>query len=89
PGEKPLDLLLAWVDQFTDPGELVADFTVGAGTCAVACALRGRRFVGCDAREECVEITERRVVEAVESVGANGLRRAQSSRVRPAVRDGR
>lgn len=44
--EKPLDQLLDLVSYFSRPGEVVADWTCGRGTTAVACALLGRSFLG-------------------------------------------
>lgn len=45
-GQKPIELMLQLVDDFTDPGELVLDPTAGTATTGLACILRGRRFVG-------------------------------------------
>ncbi len=42
PTEKPLDLMLAMVSAFSDPGESVIDVCGGAGTTAVACQILGR-----------------------------------------------
>lgn len=51
--QKPLDLMLELVEDFTEPGELVYDFTCGFATTAIAC-LRAkggpRRFVGIEMR---------------------------------------
>lgn len=46
PTQKPLALMRALVEDFTNPGELVLDPFAGAGTTAVACKELGRRFVG-------------------------------------------
>jgi len=43
---KPLELMRAIVEEFTDPGELVLDAFAGSGTTGVACRMHGRRFVG-------------------------------------------
>jgi len=45
-GQKPLTLLRAWVEQFTDPGELICDPFTGSGTTGVAAVSMGRKFVG-------------------------------------------
>jgi hypothetical protein len=43
--QKPLDLMLAIVSAFSDPGELVGDFVCGVGTTALACRLLDRECV--------------------------------------------
>lgn len=45
PTEKPLDLILAMVSAFSDPGESVIDLTAGSCTTALACRLLGRDCV--------------------------------------------
>lgn len=49
------------VEALTQPGELVCDPFAGAGTTGVACAVLGRRFVGCDVDAECVRAAVRRI----------------------------
>lgn len=46
--QKPLDLMLALVADFTDPGEVILDPYCGSGTTGVACLRLGRRFIGCE-----------------------------------------
>lgn len=46
PAQKPLDLMRALVEAFSDPGELVLDPFAGSGTTALACRQTGRRFLG-------------------------------------------
>lgn len=46
PTEKPLDLCLTLVSDFSDPGELVGDYTTGRGSIPLACRLLGRRAIG-------------------------------------------
>jgi site-specific DNA-methyltransferase (adenine-specific) len=50
--EKPLDQALDLVSWFSDPGELIVDFTLGRGTTPLACRILGRRFVGTEFRKE-------------------------------------
>jgi len=45
-GQKPVSLLLSWLLQFTDRGDLVCDPFAGSGTTAVAAVESGRRFIG-------------------------------------------
>lgn len=44
--EKPLDLMLALVSDYSEPGELVFDGTCGMGTTLLAAALLGRETFG-------------------------------------------
>jgi site-specific DNA-methyltransferase (adenine-specific) len=46
PTTKPVDLMLALVADFTDPGETILDPFAGSGTTGVACLRLGRRFIG-------------------------------------------
>lgn len=46
PTQKPLHLMRALVQDFTDAGELVLDPFAGSGTTALACAQLGRHFIG-------------------------------------------
>ena len=48
PTKKPLWLMEALVRDFTDPGDLVFDPTMGEGTTGEACIRLGRRFIGCE-----------------------------------------
>lgn len=49
--QKPIDLMLALVSAFSDPGELVVDWFAGSGTTLLAARLLGREALGfeCDA----------------------------------------
>ncbi len=44
--QKPVDLMLALVADFTDPGETILDPFAGSGTTGVAALRLGRQFVG-------------------------------------------
>ena len=44
--QKPIELMITLVEQFTDPGDLVWDPYAGSATTGVACLLTGRRFIG-------------------------------------------
>ncbi len=48
PTPKPVDLMLALISDFTDPGDIVLDPFAGSGTTGVACLRLGRRFIGCE-----------------------------------------
>lgn len=51
------------IEQLTEPGELVIDPCLGAGTTGVAARKLGRRFVGCDVDEDAVTTARRRLAE--------------------------
>lgn len=46
--EKPVALLAQAIESMSDPGDLVLDPFMGSGSCGEACALTGRRFLGCE-----------------------------------------
>lgn len=46
--QTPLDLWLALVEDFTDPGEIVLDPFCGSGSLGQACVRLGRRYIGMD-----------------------------------------
>lgn len=45
PTEKPLDLMLALVSAFSDPGETILDLAAGSGTTALACRILDRNCI--------------------------------------------
>lgn len=57
----PDELVAELISRFTDPGDTVADFTLGGGTTAVCSTLLGRRFVGSDIDESAIGISISRV----------------------------
>ena len=50
-----------WVEQVTEPGELVVDPFCGSGTTGLACQATGRRFVGADIDPASVSLTIERL----------------------------
>ncbi|MBQ7251808.1 MAG: site-specific DNA-methyltransferase [Kiritimatiellae bacterium] len=64
PTEKPVELLEMLVRTYTDPGELVLDPTMGSGSCGVACANAGRRFVGMEKDAHFFELAAKRLEAA-------------------------
>jgi len=54
-----------WIEQVSDPGELVVDPFVGGGTTALACQATGRQFIGCDIDPASVSLTIERLQGAV------------------------
>lgn len=63
PTQKPLELMVTFVEALTEPGEFVADFFCGSGTTVVAAASLGRRWLACDRSKHAVEITRARLEE--------------------------
>lgn len=57
----PEELVSELIRRFTDPGDTIADFTVGGGTTAVSSVLLCRRFLGTDIDAEAIKTTMRRV----------------------------
>ena len=66
--QKPLDLMLALVRDFTDPGELVCDPFAGSGTTGVACLRLGRRFVGWERDPKYHAVAVKRLTQAREQL---------------------
>lgn len=48
PTEKSVDLMRLYVENSTQPGEVVLDPFAGTGATGVACKQTGRKFVGCE-----------------------------------------
>lgn len=65
--QKPLPLLLDMIDDYAQPGDLVADFTCGSATTGHAALNRGCRFIGIEMRPHMAEIARERL--RAESVG--------------------
>jgi site-specific DNA-methyltransferase (adenine-specific) len=64
PTPKPLELVQRWLEDFTDPGDLVLDPFMGSGTTGVACVRTGRRFIGVEIDPTYFAIAQRRIAEA-------------------------
>jgi hypothetical protein len=62
--QKPLWLMVALVEAFTDPGDLVWDPYAGSGTTGVACLLTGRRFLGHEMQQRYHEVACERLAAA-------------------------
>jgi site-specific DNA-methyltransferase (adenine-specific) len=64
PTQKPVALMDYLIRTYTNPGEIVLDFTMGSGTTGVAALRAGRRFIGIERDEGYFSIAERRIMEA-------------------------
>jgi len=61
PTQKPVELLLEWVDIHSNPDDVVCDPHVGSGTTLVAAKRLGRRGIGVELNEAYCEIAARRL----------------------------
>ena len=52
PTQKPVELMEYLIRTYSQPGEIVLDFTMGSGTTGVAAGRSGRRFIGCELKPE-------------------------------------
>jgi site-specific DNA-methyltransferase (adenine-specific) len=64
PTQKPLALIACFVDDFTQPGEAIADPFMGSGTTGVAAVAAGRSFVGIEQKTLHFDIACRRIEQA-------------------------
>lgn len=64
PTQKPVALMEDLVKTYTNPGDMVLDFTMGSGSTGVACANTGRRFIGIEREPKYFDIACRRIEDA-------------------------
>lgn len=57
----PSELISELITRYSNPGQVVADFTLGGGESAVCAVQLGRRFYGSDINEKAVSTTLKRV----------------------------
>lgn len=65
PTEKPLELFTRFVEQFTDPGDLILDPFMGSGTTLEAAKLLGRRAIGIELEKRHCETAANRLAQEV------------------------
>ena len=63
PTQKPEELFAELVRKHSNPGDLVVDPFLGAGTTAMAALKNGRAFAGCDIDENYVQISKKRIID--------------------------
>ena len=68
PTEKPLKLLERIILATSQPGDIVFDCFMGAGTAQTAAMKLGRRFIGADINLGAVQITTKRLLKAAEEL---------------------
>jgi DNA modification methylase len=61
PTQKALAVVERFIDNHSREGDVVLDPFMGSGTTAVACKKLGRLFIGCDNKEEYVNMAEERI----------------------------
>lgn len=61
PSEKPVDLLKVLIENSTEIGDTVLDFTMGSGSTGVACCDSGREFIGIEIDKKFFKIAENRI----------------------------
>lgn len=77
--QKPVDLMLALVSEFTDPGELILDPFCGSGTTGVACLRLGRRFIGIERDEKYAAIARERLEAESQGLSLRDARAGQAA----------
>jgi DNA modification methylase len=68
PTQKPVPLFEYFINTYSNPGDLVLDNAIGAGTTAVAALRTGRRFVGMEIDKEYVEMSRRNIKAAAKEL---------------------
>lgn len=61
PNQKPVELLEYLVQTYTKENDTVLDFTMGSGTCGVACLNTNRDFIGIELEKKYYDIATERL----------------------------
>jgi site-specific DNA-methyltransferase (adenine-specific) len=61
PTQKPLDLIRYLIKSYSNDGDTVFDGYLGSGTCAHACLVEGRSFVGSEMDAEYFGLIKKRI----------------------------
>ena len=61
--QKPVKLCEWLIKTYSNEGDLVLDFTMGSGSCVVACKNTNRRYIGIEKDKEIFDIAQKRVLE--------------------------
>ena len=59
--QKPVELLEWLIKTYSNEGDLVMDFTMGSGTCGIACMNTKRKFIGVEMDEEIFNLAKDRI----------------------------
>jgi adenine-specific DNA-methyltransferase len=63
PTEKHTDLLERIIVNFSNKGDLIADFFAGSGTTLVVAEKNERRWIGCDFSKVAIQVTRNRLIQ--------------------------
>lgn len=77
--QKPLELMLALTEDFTDPGELILDSHMGSATGGVAALRLGRRYLGAEIQEKYVTDARERLLAECDGSDLAARRHGQIS----------
>lgn len=77
--QKPLDLFLRLIEQFTNPDDVVLDPFCGSGTTGVACLRLGRRFIGIEKDAKYAAIARDRLAAEGRGLSLSAARAGQTS----------
>ena len=66
PTQKPTNVLNWLIMTYSNPGDVVLDFTMGSGSTGVSAKLTGRKFIGIELDKEYFDISKKRI-ESVQS----------------------
>jgi site-specific DNA-methyltransferase (adenine-specific) len=61
--EKPVGLLEYLIKTYSNEGDLIMDFTMGSGSCGVACYNTKRKFIGVEMDKDIYQLTKNRIEE--------------------------
>lgn len=64
PTQKPIALMEYLINTYTNPGDVVLDFTMGSGSTGVACVNTGRKFIGIERNKKYFKIAKSRIKDA-------------------------
>ena len=64
PCSKPVGLMVALINRFSNPGDIILDPFMGSGTTGVACIQTDRDFIGIEIDPRYFAIAEKRIKEA-------------------------
>ena len=65
PTQKPVDLMEYLIKTYTNENEIVLDFTMGSGSCGVACMNTNRRFIGIELDNNYFNIAKERIKNVI------------------------
>lgn len=63
PTQKPIDIVLPFIERLTEKDDLILDPFCGSGTTGVTAIRTGRRFIGIEISPEYCDIARRRIAE--------------------------